>query len=78
MIICVSDDDDVGAGLVTAACRTSRRAIRWAVRAALEVAVPSWLILRHFDRFTASVFHVAGSMLHAFSVVLRTSLYRSR
>ena len=48
MILCV------GGGLVTATSRASRRVIRSAERLLSKRGVPSWQILHHFDRLTAS------------------------
>ena len=39
-------------------------------------ALPLWQILRHLDAFTVSGSRVAGLMLHALSVALRTSFHR--
>ena len=70
-------DNDVSGGLVAAAC-ASLRAIRWAVLLLSKWALPSWQVWRHLDVFTVSGSRVAGLMLHALSVALRTSFYRLR
>ena len=70
--------NDVGGGLVTAASRASRRIIRSAERLLSKWAVPSWQTLRHLDFSLPRPSDVAGTMLHAFIVVLSTPLYRLR
>ena len=68
--------NDVGGGLVTAASRASCPVIRSAER-----LLSKWTGHRRrpYTILTGSLprpFDVAGSMLHAFIVVLSTSLYR--